>query len=88
MQATIRGRVTKPLYTKEFVDPLLAADYNQGYIEPHTATARWDLDGRITIWDSSQGHFSMRDLTALVLDLPVSQIKVVPMGAVGRQQRG
>ncbi|SVD34176.1 uncharacterized protein METZ01_LOCUS387030, partial [marine metagenome] len=52
---------------------------HQGYIEPHTATARWDPDDRITIWDSSQGHFSMRDLTALVLDLPVSQIKVVPM---------
>ncbi len=56
---------------------------HQGYIEPHTATARCDPDGRITIWDSSQGHFSMRDLTALVLDLPVSQIKVVPMEVGG-----
>ena len=56
---------------------------HQGYIEPHTATARWDRDGRITIWDSSQGHFSMRDLTALVLDVPISQIKVVPMEVGG-----
>ena len=52
---------------------------HQGYIEPHTATALWNRDGKITIWDSSQGQFSMRDLTAAVLDLPVSQIKVVPM---------
>ena len=52
---------------------------HQGYIEPHTATAMWNRDGKITIWDSSQGQFSMRDLTAAVLDLPVSQIKVVPM---------
>ena len=52
---------------------------HQGYIEPHTATAMWNRDGRITIWDSSQGQFAMRDLTATVLGLPVSQIKVVPM---------
>jgi xanthine dehydrogenase molybdenum-binding subunit len=52
---------------------------HQGYIEPHTATAVWNRDGKITIWDSSQGHFAMRDLTAQVLGVPVSQIKVVPM---------
>ena len=56
---------------------------HQGYIEPHAATARWERDGRITIWDSSQGHFSMRDLTALVLDVPISQIKVIPMEVGG-----
>ena len=52
---------------------------HQGYIEPHSATARWDRDGRVTIWGSSQGHFAIRDFTALVLGIPVSQIKVVPM---------
>ena len=52
---------------------------HQGYIEPHTATAVWRQDGTITIWDSSQGHFSMRDLSAMVLGVPVSRIKVVPM---------
>ena len=52
---------------------------HQGYIEPHTATAMWNRDGNITIWDSSQGQFSMRDLTAAVLGLPVSNIKVIPM---------
>ena len=52
---------------------------HQGYIEPHSATALWHADGKITIWDSSQGQFSMRDLTASVLKLPVSQIKVIPM---------
>ena len=52
---------------------------HQGYIEPHSATARWDRNGRVTIWGSSQGHFAIRDFTALVLGVPVSQIKVVPM---------
>ena len=52
---------------------------HQGYIEPHTATAKWNPDGKITIWDSSQGHFAMRDLTAQVLGVPASQIEVIPM---------
>ena len=52
---------------------------HQGYIEPHTATAWWQPDGRITIWCSSQGHFQIRDRTAAVLGIPHSRIKVVPM---------
>ena len=52
---------------------------HQGYVEPHTATAMWNPDGRITIWHSSQGHFTMRDLIAQVLGVSVSRIKVVPM---------
>ena len=56
---------------------------HQGYIEPHSATARWDRDGRVTIWGSSQGHFAIRDFTALVLGVPVSQVKVVPMEVGG-----
>ena len=52
---------------------------HQGYIEPHTATAWWQPDGRITIWCSSQGHFQIRDRTSAVLGIPHSRIKVVPM---------
>ncbi|MDA1127930.1 MAG: xanthine dehydrogenase family protein molybdopterin-binding subunit [Chloroflexi bacterium] len=52
---------------------------HQGYIEPHSATARWDRDGRVTIWGSSQGHFAIRDFSALVLGIPISQVKVIPM---------
>ena len=56
---------------------------HQGYIEPHSATARWDKDGRVTVWGSSQGHFAIRDFAAMVLGLPVSQLKVVPMEVGG-----
>ena len=52
---------------------------HQGYIEPHAATALWAGDDRITIWGSSQGHFNVRDQTATILGVPVSNIKVVPM---------
>ena len=52
---------------------------HQGYIEPHTATAWWGPDERLTVWCSSQGQFGIRDQISKVLDMPVSEIKVVPM---------
>ena len=52
---------------------------HQGYIEPHSATAWWTPQDRITVWGSSQGHFQIRDLTAAVVGVPFSTIKVVPM---------
>ena len=55
------------------------ATVHQGYIEPHSATALWNKDGELTVWCSSQGHFAIRDNTALVLGIPVSQIKVIPL---------
>ena len=50
-----------------------------GYIEPHTATAMWGEDGKLTIWCSSQGQFNVRDQTALILGIPVSNVRVIPL---------
>ena len=55
------------------------ATVHQGYIEPHNATALWNHDGRVLVWCSTQGAFVVRDVTACVLDLPVSRVKVTPM---------
>ena len=52
---------------------------HQGYIEPHSATALWNKDGRILIWCSTQGAFTVRDTVSDILDVPTSHIKVVPM---------
>ena len=52
---------------------------HQGYIEPQNAAALWNADGKLTVWTSTQGAFSARDSLAQILDLPVSQVKVVPM---------
>ena len=54
------------------------ATVHQGYIEPHNATAMWNSDGQITVWTSTQGSFAARAQTGAVLDVPVSNIKVVP----------
>ena len=55
------------------------ATVHQGYIEPHSATGWWTPNNKVTIWGSSQGHFQIRDRTSLVLGIPYSDIKVVPM---------
>ena len=64
---------------------------HQGYIEPHAATAHWNTDGYVTVWCSSQGHFSVRDHTSNILGLPVSRVKVIPMeigGGFGGKGQG
>ncbi len=52
---------------------------HQGYIEPHTSTAQWSPEGRLTIWTSTQGSFMMRDQTAGILGIAQSMINVIPM---------
>ena len=52
---------------------------HQGYIEPHSGTAMWHDDGMLTIWSSSQGHFTVREHTARLVGLPVSKVKAIPM---------
>ena len=64
---------------------------HQGYIEPHSATARWSADGTVTIWTSSQGHFALRDHTATIMGLPVSKVTIIPMeigGGFGGKGQG
>ena len=64
---------------------------HQGYIEPHSATARWNTDDTVTIWASSQGHFALRDHTSRILGVSVGQVNVVPMeigGGFGGKGQG
>ncbi len=55
------------------------ATVHQGYIEPHNATALYKSDGHLTVWCSTQGSFEVRDQLEKILQMPVSDIKVVPM---------
>jgi len=52
---------------------------HQGYIEPHSGTAMWHADGNLTIWSSSQGHFTVRENTARLVGIPVSKVNAIPM---------
>lgn len=52
---------------------------HQGYIEPQAGVAHWQSDGKVTVWSSSQGQFTVRDQTARFLGIPVGQVKAIPM---------
>jgi CO/xanthine dehydrogenase Mo-binding subunit len=52
---------------------------HQGYIEPQNSTALYNADGQLTIWCSTKGSFGVRDQVADILQIPVSQIRVIPM---------
>jgi xanthine dehydrogenase molybdenum-binding subunit len=54
------------------------ATVHQGYIETHNATALWNADGRLTVWESTQGAFTAQRQLSAVLGLPVSHIRVIP----------
>ena len=54
------------------------ASVHQGYIEPHVTTALWNTDGHLTIWTSTQGSFTCRQQVAELLQIPVSQVTVIP----------
>ncbi|NOX52359.1 MAG: xanthine dehydrogenase family protein molybdopterin-binding subunit, partial [Gammaproteobacteria bacterium] len=58
---------------RTFVTPMV----HQGYIEPHACVASFTPDGRATLWCSTQGHFGVRDMTALSLGLDTGDIRVI-----------
>jgi len=54
------------------------AAVHQAYIEPHATIAKVEADGQAEIWASSQGHFTVRALTAKLLNMPVGDVRVIP----------
>ena len=59
---------------RTFVTPMV----HQGYIEPHACVGNYAEDGAATVWCSTQGHFTVRELTAMVLGVEVGDIRVIP----------
>jgi xanthine dehydrogenase molybdenum-binding subunit len=52
---------------------------HQGYLEPHSVTAIWAEDGKLTCWLSSQGPFEVRQQMSDLLGIPVADVKIVPL---------
>ncbi len=65
----------KFIVEREFVTKMV----HQGYIEPQNGTAQYNPDGQVTIWCSTQGSFGVREQVAEILEIPVSNIRVIPM---------
>ncbi len=48
-----------------------------GYMEPMASVATMDADGRLQVWTSTQSAFLARARLAAVLEMPVSQVRVI-----------
>ena len=67
-----------------------AETIHQGYIESHVTTVNWDSNDYVTVWTATQGQFGLRDHLADIIQVPISNINVVPMeigGAFGGKER-
>ena len=52
-------------------------DRHHNQMEPHATLATWDASGVLTIFDSTQHIFGMRELVSIVLGMPQEKITVV-----------
>ncbi|HEX9870067.1 MAG TPA: molybdopterin cofactor-binding domain-containing protein, partial [Candidatus Tectomicrobia bacterium] len=62
---------------------------HQGYIEPDAETAWVREDGSVIVWANTQTTFTQRHDLAVLLDLPVNRIRVIPTevgGAFGGKE--
>ncbi|MBW1850376.1 MAG: molybdopterin-dependent oxidoreductase [Deltaproteobacteria bacterium] len=60
-----------------FEDRFSTPVQHHGFIEPHAATARFDLNGRLEMWTSTQAIFATRVTLGEILGLPLNQIRVI-----------
>jgi len=49
----------------------------QAYLEPQACVTRWDVNGKLTIWGSTQAPFRNRKLLASALGIPEHQIRII-----------
>ena len=47
------------------------------YMEPNVCVCRFDQNGKLTVWSSTQGAFSVRRIMSEVLDIPLHKIQVI-----------
>jgi len=60
-----------------FEDRFSTPVQHHGFIEPHAATARFDLNGRLEIWTPTQAIFATRMALGEILGLPLNRIRVM-----------
>ena len=67
---------------EEISDVIFESEFQDGYkahapIEPHAALARWEEDGSVTVWASTQTPFGSQDEIANAFDLELEQVRVI-----------
>ena len=81
LAAHISLEVGEPDAAFERADVVIEQTYSvpmchQGYIEPHACVARVDAAGRVDLWCSTQGHFTVAQYTAALTGIDVGKVKV------------
>jgi CO/xanthine dehydrogenase Mo-binding subunit len=81
LAAHISLEVGEPDAAFESADVVIEQTYSvpmchQGYIEPHACVARVDAAGRVDLWCSTQGHFTVAQYTAALTGIDVGKVKV------------
>ncbi len=59
------------------------ADRHHNQMEPHATLASWDASGRLTIFESCQGVFALREFVAMTLEIPPEDITVISRNVGG-----
>jgi 4-hydroxybenzoyl-CoA reductase subunit alpha len=79
------GDPEKGLAEADYVDDarFIANEVTHAAMEPHSTLASFELDphsgklGRLTVWSSTQVPYYLQHKLSLVLDMPMSQIRVI-----------
>ena len=53
------------------------ADRHHNQMEPHVTTAVWDVEGTLTLYETTQHIFGAKELVSIVLGMPAEKINVV-----------
>lgn len=74
-----RGDVEKGFAAADYI---VEGVYNTGrpshcYMEPNACVCRFDNNGKLTVWSSTQGAFSVRRSMSEVLDIPLNKVQVI-----------
>lgn len=46
-------------------------------LEPHAAMAKYDADGKLTVWASCQSPYAVRQALSVAFDMPLNKIRVI-----------
>jgi xanthine dehydrogenase YagR molybdenum-binding subunit len=53
------------------------ADRHHNQMEPHATLSSWDASGHLTIHETAQGVFALREFVSMTLDIPQEKITVI-----------
>jgi isoquinoline 1-oxidoreductase len=67
---------------KRRADHVLTRTYTAAYIahvplEPRAAVAKWDADGKLTVWTGTQRPFGVQEELCAAFDLPKERVRVI-----------